>query len=110
MVLAHSLFRGNVAEHVILLLIGSSHVHWTCSALLRYKLLGFFSSLLGPQRCGFQGCGFYPGQPSQKTNSPPASPRSVHYAQSAGLGGGGGNGLVNLESSTGTLASTSDHL
>jgi hypothetical protein len=47
MVFAHSLLRGNVAEHVTLLLIASSHASWTRSTLLRYKLLEFFSSLLG---------------------------------------------------------------
>src|ERR1700681_3441886 len=46
MVLAHSLLRGNVAEHVRLLLIGSSHAHWTRSALLRCKISDFFRSLL----------------------------------------------------------------
>ena len=46
MIFADSLFWGNVAEDVILLLIVSTHVPWTCSALLRYKILGFFRSLL----------------------------------------------------------------
>jgi DNA-binding NarL/FixJ family response regulator len=34
-------------EHVSLLLIGSSHAHWTRSAPLRCKLFDFFSNLLG---------------------------------------------------------------
>jgi XFP C-terminal domain len=46
MVLAHSLFGGNVAKHMTLLLIGSSHGFWTCSALRRYTIPAFFSSLL----------------------------------------------------------------
>jgi hypothetical protein len=50
MVLAHSLFGGNVAEHVTLLLVASSHAPWTCSAFLGYTLLEFFSSLLGAAR------------------------------------------------------------
>jgi hypothetical protein len=32
---------------MILLLIGSSHAHWTRAALLRYTIPPFFSSLLG---------------------------------------------------------------
>jgi ABC-type antimicrobial peptide transport system permease subunit len=47
MVAAHPLFRRNVAEHVTLLLIGSSHAHWTHCALARYNISDFFSSLLG---------------------------------------------------------------
>jgi len=43
---AHSLLCGNVAEHATLLLIGSSHAHWTHHALLRSTIPGFFSSLL----------------------------------------------------------------
>ena len=46
MIAAHSLLRGDVAEYVTLLLIASSHACWMRSALLRYKLLEFFSSLL----------------------------------------------------------------
>jgi integrase len=46
MFLAHSLLRRNVTEDVGLLLIGSSHAHWTRSALLRYKSSEFFSILL----------------------------------------------------------------
>src|ERR1700733_8638103 len=49
MILAHSLLWGDVAEHVILLLIASSHASWTCSALRRYTIPDFFSSLLGLQ-------------------------------------------------------------
>jgi len=47
MVFAYPLVRGNVAEHVILLLVGSSHADWTYQALLRCKLFAFFSKLLG---------------------------------------------------------------
>jgi hypothetical protein len=47
MILAHSLLWGKVAEHMTLLLIASSHACWMRSALLRYKLLKFFSNLLG---------------------------------------------------------------
>src|SRR5580700_2041339 len=46
MILAHSLLRRNVAEDVGLLLIGSSHAHWTRSALLRCNFSDFFRSLL----------------------------------------------------------------
>src|ERR1700688_4354755 len=46
MVSAHSLLRRNVAEHVTLLLIASSHVSWKCFTLLSYKLLEFFSTLI----------------------------------------------------------------
>lgn len=46
MVFAYPLVRGNVAEHVILLLVGSSHADWTYQALLRCKLFAFFSKLL----------------------------------------------------------------
>src|SRR5579872_5044955 len=49
MILAHSLLRGKVAEHVSLLLIGSSHAHWTRSTLLRSKISDFFRSLLDPK-------------------------------------------------------------
>lgn len=49
MVFAYPLVRGNVAEHVILLLVGSSHADWTYQALLRCKLFAFFSKLLGPK-------------------------------------------------------------
>ncbi len=47
MIAAHSLLWGDVTERVTLLLIASSHASWMPSALLRYKLLEFFSSLLG---------------------------------------------------------------
>jgi len=46
MIPAHSLLGANVAERVTLLLIASSHGSWMRSALLRYKLLEFFSTLL----------------------------------------------------------------
>jgi hypothetical protein len=46
MILAHSLLRGNVAEHVSLLLIGSSHAHWTRSVPLRRTIFDFVSNLL----------------------------------------------------------------
>jgi transposase len=46
MVTAHSLLWGDVAEHVTLLLIASSHASSTRSALLRYTIPEFFSSLL----------------------------------------------------------------
>jgi hypothetical protein len=46
MVTAHSLLWGDVAEHVTLLLIVSSHASSTRSALLRYTIPEFFSSLL----------------------------------------------------------------
>src|SRR5580700_10452210 len=52
MILAHSLLRRNVAEDVGLLLIGSSHAHWTRSALLRCNFSDFFRSLLGYRRHG----------------------------------------------------------
>jgi hypothetical protein len=47
MILAHSLLGGNVAEHVTLMLIGSSHAPWTRLVLIRYRISEFFSSLLG---------------------------------------------------------------
>ena len=46
MIFAHSLLWRNIAEHVTLLLIGSSHAHWTRSLLLRCTIFDFFSSLL----------------------------------------------------------------
>jgi hypothetical protein len=46
MVTAHSLLWGDVAEHVTLLLIASSHALWTRSVLLGYTIPEFFSSLL----------------------------------------------------------------
>src|ERR1700687_4748747 len=46
MILTHSLLRRNVTEDVGLLLIGSSHAHWTRTALLRCNFSDFFSSLL----------------------------------------------------------------
>jgi hypothetical protein len=46
MIAAHSLLWGDVAKHVTLLLIASSHASSTYSALLRYTIPEFFSSLL----------------------------------------------------------------
>ena len=46
MILAHSLLCGNVSEHVSLLLIGSSHAHWTRAVPLRCTIFDFFSNLL----------------------------------------------------------------
>ena len=46
MVFAHPLLWRKIAEHVILLLIGSSHANWTHHAPLRCKISEFFSSLL----------------------------------------------------------------
>ena len=50
MIFAHPLLWRKIAEHVTLLLIGSSHAHWTHHALLRCKNSEFFSSLLGNSR------------------------------------------------------------
>ena len=47
MILTHPLLWRNVTEHVILLLVGSSHAHWTHHALLRCRISEFFSTLLG---------------------------------------------------------------
>jgi choline dehydrogenase-like flavoprotein len=60
MILAHSLLGGNVAEHVTLLLIASSHASWMRAVLLRYKLMEFFSSLLESKCVRCDTCDGYP--------------------------------------------------